>query len=66
VGMKASFFFPPESERDAMNLSASPAHPNDPFYNDLINQYAALFTGRPNPHFAPFPFNMNAPFADRG
>jgi len=63
---EGEFFFPLESERDAMNLSASPPHANDPFYNDLVNQYAALFTGRPNPHFAPFPFNVNLPIPGRG
>jgi len=62
---EGEFFFPPESERDAMNLSAAPPHANDPFYNDFVNQYAALFTGRPNPHFAPFSFNVN-PFPSRG
>jgi len=26
-----------------------PPQANDAFYNDLINQYAAMFTGRPDP-----------------
>jgi hypothetical protein len=43
---ETEFRFSPESEREAMNLSGQP---NDPYFNDLINQYAALFTG-PHPN----------------
>lgn len=55
---KESFF---SSNSDMMNLPAS--QPNDPFFNDLISQYAAMFSGRPMPraNFPPFPY-ANVPF----
>jgi len=59
-GAEDKFFFNPDSERDAMNLAAQQQQ-NDPYFNDLVNQYAALW--RPEPHmFAPFPFSLNVPF----
>lgn len=62
VKTEEKFFFSNDSnERDALNLSS----PNDPYFNDLVTQYAALW--RPESHmFVPFPFAMNGPLPAQG
>jgi hypothetical protein len=55
------FFSSDDAEHDEVNLSNPSPQGNDPFYNELVHQYAALFT-QPDPQaFAPFPFNLDFP-----